>query len=232
MEALPDDKPASGSPGAPWADALPWLVPAAALLCGIAIGALGVALVAAGTIYDYRDSADAESLAKEKLDVIVLLAGARGRIEAGAELWMEYRRQHLEAGGVDAELPLFYVSGMGPRADWGVFAAQVKSEVLAAMPRDKVVLETESSDTLENATVFRNRAKRARWERMLLVTSSYHMKRAHYTFEKVLRKSRVEFRTLSVYQSPFSAEGWRASPYGVNVTLIEYIKWIYYLGTL
>ncbi|HTL13014.1 MAG TPA: YdcF family protein [Bdellovibrionota bacterium] len=207
---------------------LPWFVPAAALLSGMVLGALGVALVAAGTIYDYRDSADPEKLGHEPYDVIVVLAGARGRIEAAADIWIEYRRQ-MPPG---SQPPILYIAGMGRRADWTVLESQIRPEVLATIPKEKVVLETESGDTRGNATVFRQWARRVHSEHMLLVTSSYHMKRSQFTFERVLRKSPVEFRTLSVYQPPFTSDRWRSSVYGVQVTLIEYLKWIYYLASL
>jgi hypothetical protein len=38
----------------------------------------------------------------------------------------------------------------------------------------------------------------------------------------------VEVETLSVYQDPFEPGEWLTSLHGARVTLIEYLKWIYY----
>ena len=210
------------------------LVLAFTLLVGAVIGAIAVALAASGTIYDYRDSITIERIGNAPVDVIVVLAGARGRIEYGADFWYRYRSRLLalqERGErIGQKPPYLYVSGMGHQADFEVFRSQVKPEVLDLLESDRVVLENESTSTHENAIYFKEQAQRRSWDKILLVTSSYHMKRAHYIFEKELRDTKIEIRTLSIHQPPFSPDEWRKSVYGIEVTLIEYLKWIYYLA--
>src|SRR5262245_28946348 len=80
---------------------LRWLVLVLTLMLGAVIGAVAVALAASGTIYDYQDSAAVDSVSRSPVDVIVVLAGARGRIESGADIWYAYRSRLLaeqEAG--------------------------------------------------------------------------------------------------------------------------------------
>jgi hypothetical protein len=56
------------------------------------------------------------------------------------------------------------------------------------------------------------------------------MKRARFIFDHVLKKKEnpIDVETLSVYQEPFASEEWRDGPNGIRVTLIEYLKWVYY----
>lgn len=195
------------------------------LLLGMALGVLTFALVFAGEIYEYQDSFDGAHLLE--VDAIVCLAGGRGRIAAAGDLWYRY----WEAASRDeAKLPVLYVSGMGPLANWNVFARQLRRGVLESLKPEHVVLETESVNTESNALWLARYARQRGWSRMLLVTSPYHMRRARYIFERVLREAgrSVEISTVSVIQEPFEAGEWRTALHSVRVTVIEYVKWLYY----
>ena len=65
-------------------------------------------------------------------------------------------------------------------------AKQMKSRLLAeGVPSDKILTETRSRDTRENALDSAPILKRIGAHRILLVTSSYHMRRAAGTFRKL-----------------------------------------------
>lgn len=205
-------------------------------------GFLGVALLAflsAGEVYDYQDSVDGVHL--PKVDAIVVLAGGRGRIAAAGDLWFRYAEPVLALGKVKKELsaadktiPLLYVSGMGPQANWGVFSRQLRPGVRDLIRPEQVFLETASTNTEENALFFKNNASSHNWKKILLVTSRYHMKRATLIFEKTLIGSvlPIQIETLSIIQDPYEPGEWRTAFTGIKVTMTEYFKWLIYRYTL
>ena len=203
------------------------------------VSAVAVFIFLAGEIYEYQDTFDGVHL--PKVDVIVCLAGGRGRIAEAADVWNRYRELALfpvkEAGKSPAPSrnPVLYISGMGPQANWNVFLRNLRRGVRDVITPSDVVIENRSSNTYENAVVFSIFAQARGWERMLLITSRYHMKRARQIFEKVVPPplSRpLVIETLSVYQEPFEPGEWRWSLHGIRVSVIEYLKWIYFRATL
>jgi uncharacterized SAM-binding protein YcdF (DUF218 family) len=73
-------------------------------------------------------------------------------------------------------------------------------------------------------------AKQRDWDRILLMTSPYHMKRSRYIFDAVLKNEDVplDIETLSVYQEPFEPGEWKNSLHGIRVTVTEFLKEAYY----
>ena len=208
------------------------------LAAGVVLGILALTFVLAGEIYDYQDSVDGVHL--PRVDAIVCLAGGRGRIAAAGDIWYRYWEvSHipLKAAGPDPvpeKPPVFYISGMGHQSNWKAFAHQLRRGVLQVIHPDDVVLETESSNTPANARYLARYAYEHNWERILLITSRYHMKRARFIFENILAEkpegySRpIGIETLSVYQEPFEPGEWISGFHGIRVTMIEYLKWVYY----
>lgn len=192
----------------------------AASFGGAVLGALILPYILAGDIYDYQDSVDGVHL--PEVDAIVCLAGGRGRIAAAGDLWYRY----WEA----KKTPILYISGMGPNSNWGVLIRQLRTGVRSVVRPENVVLETESMNTESNARWLARFALQRNWTRILLITSPYHMKRAHYIFERVLEGTGRSFQisTLSVFQEPFEPGEWRTDLHGIRVTLWEYLKLVYY----
>lgn len=198
------------------------------------IGALAFAYLTAGDIYEYQDSVDGVHL--PQVDAVVCLAGGRGRISAAGDIWYRYwelAQRPLVAAVPKPDpgaIPILFVSGMGPQSNWGVLVRQVRRGVVTALDPARVVLETESSNTEENARWLVDHAKQRGWKRILLITSSYHMRRARFIFEGVseARGHPLQIHTFSVIQEPFESEEWRSGFHGVRVTMIEFMKWIWY----
>ena len=198
------------------------------LASGVTFGALILAYILAGDIYDYQDSVDGVHL--PEVDAIVCLAGGRGRIAAAGDLWYRYWELAHEPKFPIPKVPVLYFSGLGAQANWGLVSRQFRRGVLQAIQESDAVIEKESFNTSANAIWLARYAQAQHWKKILLLTSSYHMKRARFIFESVLRNSEnpIEVETLSVYQEPFAMEEWRTGPNGIRVTLVEYLKWVYY----
>lgn len=197
---------------------------------GILLGMLLLAYFSGAMLYDYKDSIDVNHFETPPLpvDVIVCLAGGRGRIAYASKLWKEYYDQSKNP-------PVLYISGMGNSADWNVFSSQVDPEILKILPKDKVVLETISSNTQENAKIFVQFAKQNKWKSVALVTASYHLKRSLILFRQELNDNgydEVKLYPASVIQEPFNKQDWNKDLYGIQVTLFEFLKWVFTRGVI
>lgn len=197
------------------------------LVLGILIGSLVLSLILAGEIYEYQDSVDGVHL--PPVDAIVCLAGGRGRISAAGDLWYRYWEIGQKQNPPVAP-PILYMSGMGPQSNWNVLLRQLRAGVRQVIRPENVILETESQNTETNALWLARVAEKKGWSRILLVTSAYHMRRAALIFDRILRSTGkpIEIQTLSAFQEPFEPGEWRQSLHGIHVTVIEYIKWVYY----
>ena len=193
---------------------------------GLFSGALLFTFFKASALYSYVDTLDGANL--PIADSIVVLAGGRGRIAAAGDFWFRYyEREEINPASA---APLLYISGMGPNSNWSSFEKSVRPGVLKAMKPSNVVLETESRNTEENALWVVKNARLRGWKRIVLMTSPYHMRRSKFIFAKVLEEAdlKLEVDTLTIYQEAFSSEEWRESFNGIRVTMLEYVKWLYY----
>ncbi|MEK6706690.1 MAG: YdcF family protein [Bdellovibrionota bacterium] len=201
------------------------------------IGILAVATYfLAGEIYEYQDSVDGAWL--PSVEAIVCLAGGRGRIAGAGDIWYRYWElgRMIEPGfstdynPVPIRPPMLFLSGMGQKANWSVFLKQLRKGVREVIKPQDVLIENASFNTEDNARWLLKYAEDHKWERILLVTSAYHMKRSRYILEQVFAKSgkEIKIETFSIYQEPFEPGEWVSSPHGIRVTLVEYLKWVYY----
>ncbi len=187
---------------------------------------LAFACLWAGDVYDYQDTVARGNL--PQVDGIVCLAGGRGRIGLAGDIWLQY--QEMSQVKKSKTVPVLYLAGMGPQVHWLQVIKQFKPQVQKVIGPENVFIENESSNTVANAVWLAEFARKKNWHQILLLTSSYHMKRAQLIFEKVLktRGNSVQLDTLSVYQDPFSRAHWRYDTNGMRVTLFEYVKSLYY----
>jgi uncharacterized SAM-binding protein YcdF (DUF218 family) len=204
-----------------------WISKLMAVLFGMVLGMLLIGYISAGTVYDYQDTFVAETT--PKVDVIVCLAGGRGRIRTAGDLWMRYYLKDK------TNLPILYISGMGRQANWNTLSQLLDPEVFHVIRPSDVVLETRSSNTVENAQWFASFSNQRNWKRFVLVTSSYHMKRANLILDRVLAQSGnrgYEIQTYSIFQAPFTQDSWKKGMNSIQVTMEEYFKGLYYSFTL
>lgn len=197
------------------------------MVAGLLAGGMALPLLLAGTIYQYQDTVDGVHL--PQVDAIVCLAGGRGRIAAAGDIWYRYWENGQRKRPPESP-PVLYMSGMGPQANWKVLLHQIRAGVRQVIRPQDVILETESQNTESNALWLAHNAEKRGWKRILLVTSAYHMRRASLIFDRILKAHRIPLvvDTISAFQDPFEASQWRSSFHGIHVTVLEYIKWMYY----
>jgi uncharacterized SAM-binding protein YcdF (DUF218 family) len=192
------------------------------LVAGVFLAAVGFVWIAAGEIYDYRDSFDPFRDGRE-IEVVVVLAGGKGRIPLAVEHWRRIREQRGEG-----REPVLFLSGVGP--DTGVSALrsqQVPEEAIRLFHDSNLVIENVSENTFENAQLFASFARQKGWKNVLLVTASYHMRRAEFILRRAL-DPHVVLRTETLDAGPFGRNSWRNDAYSIRVTAMEYAKWLYY----
>jgi uncharacterized SAM-binding protein YcdF (DUF218 family) len=198
----------------------------AAVLVSILIGCVFSAVIfmwlAAGEIYDYRDSFDLGRDARD-VDVVVVLAGGKGRIPHAVEVWRKIR----EVRGAQAE-PVLFLSGVGARLGPESLQSQgVAESDIRLLNRNNLVIENVSENTFENAQLFASFARQKAWKSVLLVTAGYHMRRAEFILRRALDPE-VRLRTETLDSERFGRNEWRKDEYSIRVTTLEYLKWLYY----
>ncbi|CAG1065177.1 hypothetical protein BAC1_00755 [uncultured bacterium] len=144
-------------------------------------------------------------------DAIVVLTGGRGRTEEGLNLLRKGRSKLLILSGVhrDADLD-------------SIFLKRVNT-----VEREKIVLEKRSGSTFENALEVRRLMEERGLSSMVLITSGYHIKRAHYTFTKVMPWTRIEAYSVSTPNFDES-RWWEGGSFGLLAA--EFVKYYWYMA--
>ena len=145
-------------------------------------------------------------------DVIVCLTGGRGRIRKALELYEKGYGKVLYISGTDHKVQMKEIlkelKWMGPVDD------------------SRIVLENISTNTLENAAQVNRYVLDQGHKRVLLVTSIYHVRRAHYIFRKVLPHD-VHLDVAWFEAEPFESRAWWTEWKGIWVTVSEFFKFFY-----
>ena len=167
-------------------------------------------------LYDYPPAPAKDQIPKDSL--IVCLAGGRGRVHAALDLFSE---------GVGAEL---FIVGAGPHTNVqtilkNILAAPDAPKISVARMQ-KVLLEKDSRNTIENAYAVENFLRQnPQVHDVVLITSSYHMRRSLLILQSLLRKE-VHVVPYSPPKEPIDAANWWQSFLGIEVTVVEYSKFL------
>jgi uncharacterized SAM-binding protein YcdF (DUF218 family) len=145
-------------------------------------------------------------------DAIVVLTGGRGRTDEGLALLRKGRSKLLILSGVhqDADLD-------------SIFLKRVNN-----VEREKIVLEKRSRSTFENALEVRKLMKERGFASMVLITSGYHIKRARYTFTKVMPEG-FRIDAYSVSTPNFDERRWWEGG-SLGLIAAEFVKYYWYMA--
>lgn len=147
---------------------------------------------------------------EQQSDAIVVLTGGRGRVEEGIRLY--------RAGGARWLL----LSGVDPSVRKNELFRERRGESLA----DGIILEKNSRNTLENALYARDLLTGRDVRSIQLITSRYHMQRAHLLFRQLLPKE------VAIYPYPVESRNlpavWWREPVGLRLLFSEFYKyWLF-----
>jgi uncharacterized SAM-binding protein YcdF (DUF218 family) len=152
-----------------------------------------------------------------KNSAIVVLAGGKFRIEAALSLY---------EAGIGDEL---FIIGAGKKATPYSLTRVNSPELLHKIPEDRfaqIQVETESRNTIENAfAVKKLLAQKPEVKNIILITSSYHMRRSQFIFENQIPAS-VKILPFTSPSEAIERSNWWHSWLGIQLTVREYTKFI------
>lgn len=172
----------------------------------------------------------------ENADAILVLAGSSAyqeRTEKAARLFQQ---------GI---APRVLLTDDGERGGWSVserrnmpFVELARQNLIFhGVPAEKIeILSSQVSGTIDEAKALKEKARVENLQKVLLVTSAYHTRRALRTFEKHFVESGVETE-LGIVAAPIGGKTappsfWWTSVRGWNLVAGEYVKsavyWVYY----
>lgn len=143
-------------------------------------------------------------------DAIVVLAGGKGRIEEGVRLYREGKGGSLLLIGVDPS----------------VKKSDLYKDFNGVRSSEQVYLEKVSRNTLENAIFARELITKNNIRSMLLITSSYHMKRSLLIFRSILPKDIAIYPHPVVNKTPVDA--WWSHGGSLRLLFSEFYKYCLY----
>jgi uncharacterized SAM-binding protein YcdF (DUF218 family) len=173
---------------------------------------LGAAVLAfaAGFVLFARAVAHYAPTANERADAIVVLTGGELRVGAGARLLREGRGAKLLISGVNRQTSaeeLKRVSGLPDR----LFACCVD-------------IDYEALTTSDNADQASAWARHGRFERIIVVTSSYHMPRSLTELRRTMPG--VKLVPYPVFSHRLQTKRWWTDAFTARVLFGEYLKFL------
>lgn len=168
----------------------------------------------------------------KKADAILVLGGSSVYLER------THRAARLFNRGI---APKIFLTDDGEKAGWSAaketnppFVELARESLIRqGVPADAVeILSPTVAGTIDEAEVLAGKAENAGFKSLLIVTSAYHTRRAHWIFEKVFRDNRVPVKigiaaAATGEQTPPPAVWW-LSPRGWRLVAGEYVKTLYY----
>jgi uncharacterized SAM-binding protein YcdF (DUF218 family) len=148
---------------------------------------------------------------------IVVLAGGKFRIEAALSLF---------AAGIGDDL---FIIGAGKKATPYSLIRVNSPELFGQIPDDRyarIQVENESRDTIENAFAVRKLLQqRPGLKNIILITSSYHMRRAQFILETQLPPG-IKVTPFTSPAESIDRTNWWHTWLGVQLTVREYLKFL------
>jgi uncharacterized SAM-binding protein YcdF (DUF218 family) len=147
----------------------------------------------------------AEPQINKKYDAIVVLTGAKGRIDTGMQLLWDKHAEHL------------FVSGVGQYAILKDLSQYLDSFTpkQAESLKSSITLGHLASSTEENALETLHWIRDKHYKNIILVTSNYHIPRSLYLFESLMPE--INFTPYPLVKSHIS----------LKLAFIEYNKYLY-----
>lgn len=142
-----------------------------------------------------------------KYDAIIVLTGAKGRIDTGIKLLSENKARHL------------FISGVGQNANLSDLSKYIDSfseDDIHALEQ-KITLGHTATSTEENAVESMKWIKNNNYNSIILVTSNYHMLRSLFLFQRYLPNIEI----MPFYSSRSSKS--------LKLTFLEFNKYLFFI---
>lgn len=181
---------------------------------GIILLAAGFVFLFAGRILDYSQK-------PIRSDVLIVLGGGGEEREITAgRLFKSGFAKHviLSDGGSRFNPSLAY-------------ADQEKRWLLAnGIPESAIIADRKSRNTYANAVIALQIMKQSHFRSAIVVSSTYHMRRAKYIFDKVFNGQRMTLRYNAADVPGYDPGTWWKTPGGRHIVSNEYMKFAFYIS--
>ena len=144
-----------------------------------------------------------EQTINKKADAIIVLTGAKGRIDTGIDLLSHKYAEHL------------FISGVGQNAmlsDLSKYLSSFTTKQVAQL-KDSITLGHFASSTEENALETSEWLSKNNYKKIILVTSDYHMPRSLYLFKRLITD-------IEIIPYPIKTQT------NINLAFLEYNKYL------
>ncbi|MCX6112874.1 MAG: YdcF family protein [Proteobacteria bacterium] len=149
----------------------------------------------------------------ENSEMIVVLAGSGGRLEAAYDLMK------------GNNIPRMFIAGTYNKVSFDQLS---KTYHWSINDRDRIKIDNISTSTWENAKVSEEFAKQNNIKNIVLVTSIYHMQRAELLFRRVFKNDGVQITTYATSVQQLEYNAWWHDFNVFRKILNEYFKFQYY----
>jgi uncharacterized SAM-binding protein YcdF (DUF218 family) len=152
-----------------------------------------------------------------RADAIVVVSGDGGsRLQQGVKLYK------------DGYAPVMVLAGAGEEGNPSAAEVMKRQAVSLGVPASAISLVDQSRTTREDATYTRDLLAEQGLKSALLVTSSYHGRRASLTFAKAFDGSGIRLASYPVRDDRWREDSWWASEDTIRITMNELMKLVYY----
>lgn len=161
----------------------------------------------------------------EKTELVVVLGGnSYERGLAGAEVHRKFPDQAFVTTGGNVPMQLLAL-------DTSMYEAELTRHLMVkkGVPVSQITALTTATSTQEEAKEVLDYARKNNIHSITVISSTYHLRRVRWTFEKQFDNSGIELRFYGAVSEEFEPEMWWKSESGLVTTNNEYIKLMYYL---
>ena len=158
----------------------------------------------------------------EKCDAILVLAGDNGegeRVKEGAKLFKEGYGKYLVLNGNEI--------------GWNTYAADImeKQALSLKVPHSAIIpVRIDGNSTIEEAKTNRNIFVKKNFRSFILVSSSYHTRRAKWIFSKVFSETDIKIFAHPSKDSEYNPDKWWKERISAKHVFYEYTKLIWYMA--
>lgn len=161
----------------------------------------------------------------QKTEAVIVLGGnSYERGLAAVEVFKIFPDQRFITTGGNIPIQLLAI-------DTTLFEAELTRHLMVkkGVPLNQITALTTATSTQEEAQEVLTYCKNNNISSITVISSTYHLRRVKWTFEKAFEGSPIEVRFYGAQSEEFTAESWWKSESGLVTTNNEYIKLMYYL---
>lgn len=156
-------------------------------------------------------------LPQNKANLIIVLTGGKGRVQAGLELLKVGKASHL------------LISGAHYESDLETIKLEAKVKNVHELENKRITIDYNSTDTISNAK------ESAKWikahdkevKAIILVTSNYHMPRSLFEFHRLTpNKEIIAYPVISENVDLSNIKLWDWRQNSTKIILLEYVKYM------